>query len=100
MYTGRPVKCLFFMSDFNKTGFFGQIFEKESHSKFNENPSCGSRVVPRGMTDGKIDMAKLTVGLHKFANAPKNSCNSKNLLVFQELLLQYNARNTECKSSM
>jgi hypothetical protein len=30
---------------------FRQVFEKYSITKFHENPSSGSRVVPRGRTD-------------------------------------------------
>jgi len=33
------------------SNFLGHIFEKYSNIKFNENPSSGSRVVPRGRTD-------------------------------------------------
>jgi hypothetical protein len=50
-----------------------QIFEKYSNTKFNENPSCGSRVVPRGRTDGQKDTTKLIVAFRNFANAPKMS---------------------------
>ena len=50
---------------------FQQIFEKYSNKKFHENPSSGSRVVPYGQTDGRIDMMKLTVAFRNFANAPK-----------------------------
>ena len=32
--------------------FSRQFFEKYSTTKFNENPSSGSRVVPCGQTDG------------------------------------------------
>jgi len=38
------------LSDFNEI-FSRQIFEKYSNIKFHENPSRGSRVVPRGRTD-------------------------------------------------
>jgi hypothetical protein len=38
-----------------KLGFFQQIFEKYSNTKFHENPSSGSLVVPRGWTDGRTD---------------------------------------------
>ena len=34
-----------------KLEFYGQIFEKYSNTKFHENPSSGSRVVPSGWTD-------------------------------------------------
>ena len=37
---------------FMKLGLPKQIFDKYSNFKFHENPSSGSRVVPRGRTDG------------------------------------------------
>jgi hypothetical protein len=43
-----------------KLEFSRQIFEKYSNIKFHENPSSGSRVVPRGRTD----MTKLIVAFH------------------------------------
>jgi len=66
-----------------KLDFSWQIFQKYSNIKFHENPSSGSRVVPRGRpggrtgqtdrrTDGQADMTKLTVAFHNFVNAPKN----------------------------
>ena len=38
-----------------KLEFSWQIFEKSSNKKFHENLSSGSRVVPRGRTDGQMD---------------------------------------------
>jgi hypothetical protein len=38
-----------------KLEFYRQIFEKYSNIKFLENPSNGSRVVPRGQADGRTD---------------------------------------------
>ena len=35
--------------------------------------SCGSRVVPWGLTDRETDMRQLTVAFRNFANAPKKS---------------------------
>jgi hypothetical protein len=35
--------------------FLDQILEKYSDLKFNGNPSSGSRVVPRGRTEGRTD---------------------------------------------
>ena len=53
-----------------------QILEKLSNSKFHENPSRGSRVVPcertDGWTDRRTNMTKLIVPVHNFANAPNN----------------------------
>jgi hypothetical protein len=50
-----------------KLGFSGQVFEESSHTKFHQNPSSGSRVVPYGQTD----TTKLTDAFRDFANAPK-----------------------------
>jgi hypothetical protein len=58
-----------------KIEFSRQIFEKCSNTKFHENPSSGSIVVPcrrtEGRTDRQTDMAKLTVAFRNFANVPK-----------------------------
>ena len=43
-----------------------QILEKPSNIKFNENPSSGSRVVPRGRTDRRTDTTKLIVTFSQF----------------------------------
>jgi hypothetical protein len=49
--------------------FSRQIFQKKvSNIKFHQNPSSGSRVVPRGQTN----KTKLIVAFRNFANAPKN----------------------------
>jgi hypothetical protein len=40
-------------------------------SKFHENPSSGSRVLPHGQTDGHTDMTKLTVAFCKLVNVLK-----------------------------
>jgi len=50
-----------------RLGLSGQIFEKYSNVKFNENPSSGSRVVPCGRTDE----TKLIVAFCNFAYALK-----------------------------
>jgi hypothetical protein len=52
--------------------FSRYIVEKYSNIKFHENPCSGSRVVPRGQTDGQTDMSNLTVAFRNFANALKN----------------------------
>jgi hypothetical protein len=57
------------------------IFDGHSNIKFHKNPSSGSWVVPCGQTDGQTDMTKLTVGFDKFANAPKNTHDHKNVHV-------------------
>ena len=67
MYIGLHVKYPLFCPILMKLGFSGQIFEKYSNIKFNENPCSGSRVV----TCGREDMMKLIVAFLSFANAPK-----------------------------
>jgi hypothetical protein len=51
------VKYPLFLSDINKTWIFSTDFRKHSNTKFHENISSGSRVVPCGQTD----TAKLVV---------------------------------------
>jgi hypothetical protein len=48
-----------------------QIFEEYSNTKFHENPSGGSRVVPM-WTDGPMDRRRdgQTVAFRSFANVP------------------------------
>ena len=58
-----------------KLGFSGQVFEKSSNMKFQENSSSWSRVVPRGQTDGWTGMTKLIDAFRNFANEPKNAQN-------------------------
>jgi len=48
--------------------FSRQIFEKYSNTKFNENPSSGSPVVPFRQTDRH---EQLVVASRNFGNAPK-----------------------------
>ena len=71
MYIGLHVKYRCSCPIVMKPEFYGQIFEKYKNIKFHENPSCGSRVVPCGRTDGQTDMTKLIVAFRNFANAPK-----------------------------
>jgi hypothetical protein len=47
--------------------FRPKIFEKHPNKKFNENPSCGTRVVPCERADVQTDMTKLTVTFRSFA---------------------------------
>jgi hypothetical protein len=49
--------------------FAGQIFEKSSNIKFNENPSMGSRVTSYGQTDGRKATWKPTVCFYNFPSA-------------------------------
>jgi len=55
-----------------KLEVYRQIFEKSTYTKFYENPSSGSRVIPFGRTDGRTGMANLTVAFRNFAKAPRN----------------------------
>jgi hypothetical protein len=54
-----------------KIGLSQQIFEQYSDTKFNLNPSSGSRVIPYVQMGGRTDMTKLIVAFRNFANAPK-----------------------------
>jgi len=69
-----PSKVPLFLSDFNETWILWQIFEKYANTKFTENPSSESRVVPYGWTDGRTDrqtkMMKLTFASYNFSNVP------------------------------
>ena len=47
-----------FLSDF-KLEFSVHVFEEYSNIKFHENPSSGSRVVPRGQTDRRDEAKSL-----------------------------------------
>ena len=49
-----------------------RFFDNYSNTKFHENPSSGSRVVPCGQTDGRTDTTKLIDAFHNFSNSPKN----------------------------
>jgi len=48
-----------------KLEFSWQIFAQYSNIKFRENPYIGSRVVPRGQTEGRTEMTKLTVAFKR-----------------------------------
>jgi hypothetical protein len=56
MYIPVHVKYPLFLSDLDRTG---QVFEKSSNIKFNENPSILNSVAPSGHTD----MTKLMLPL-------------------------------------
>jgi hypothetical protein len=49
------------------------LLDRVWKTKFHENPSSGSRVVPWRRTDGQTDVMKLTVAFHNSANVPNNS---------------------------
>jgi hypothetical protein len=53
-----------------KIEFSQKIFEKYTNSKFHENPSSGSRVVPCIQTDGRTDMTKMIFASRNFATSP------------------------------
>jgi hypothetical protein len=63
-----------------KLEFSQPIFEEYSNVRFYENPSCGSRVNPCGITDGWTDrltgMTKLIAALRNFENAPNKLSNA------------------------
>ena len=54
MCIGLHVKYRLFLSE-DKLEFSQHIFEKYANIKFHEIPSIGSRDVPYGKTDGRID---------------------------------------------
>jgi hypothetical protein len=52
-------------------------------SKFNENLSGGSQVIPCGWTDRQTDMMKLVIARHSFVNAPKSALREVIILQYQ-----------------
>jgi hypothetical protein len=68
MYLSLHVKYAPFLSDFNQTRFFRQIFGKYSSVKLHENSSSGNRVIPCGRADRQT---VLIVAFRSFANALK-----------------------------
>ena len=71
MHIDLRVMCLYSFPILMKPEYSPQFFEKYSDTKFNENPFCGSRVVPCEQTDGRTDKTKLIVTSRNFANAPE-----------------------------
>jgi hypothetical protein len=78
-----------------KHKFYGQIFEKYSSIKFNENPFSVSQVVPCGQADKRRDaqknMTKLTFATKVFAAIVRfcnrfpeavHNCEVKSLLTY------------------
>jgi hypothetical protein len=47
--------------------------KKLSNVELHENPPSGNRVIPRGNTDGYINMTNLIVDLLNFGKAPKRA---------------------------
>jgi hypothetical protein len=74
MCIGLHVNYPLFLSDFKEIQLSGQIFEKYSNTKFYENLSSGSRVVPCGRTDRQTDTTMLRVAFINFENAPEDAC--------------------------
>jgi hypothetical protein len=56
---------MLFLSDFDDNWISAQVFEEYPEVKFNENPSCGSRVSCR-LTDGRTDKTKPVVAFPNF----------------------------------
>jgi hypothetical protein len=68
------VKYQLFLSDFNETRIFRQIFEKYSNINSHENPSSESRVVSCGLGDGQTDRYKeVIVAFRNFTAEPSSS---------------------------
>jgi hypothetical protein len=61
------------VSDFNQFRNFLTDFRKIIKYKLHENLSTGSGVVPCGQTDGRTDMAKLTVAFRNFTKVPNKA---------------------------
>jgi len=81
MYIGVDVKYPLFLSDFNETWIFWQVFEKYSNVKFHEQPSSGSQVVPCGQTEGQANRRtdkhnEANGRFRNFANATKKERNN------------------------
>jgi hypothetical protein len=76
MYIGLHVQYRYSCQILMKPELAQKIFEKSPNIKFYENPSSGSRVVPRGRTDeqtnGRIEVTKPIDAFRNFVNAPKN----------------------------
>jgi hypothetical protein len=83
MYFGLHEKCPLLLSDFNKARVFSTDCQ-HSNTKFHENSSRGTRVVPCRQTD----MTKLTVAFSNFANAPKSKVYKMNNLKLEETLFR------------
>jgi hypothetical protein len=53
MYIALPVKYLLFLSDFNETRICLTYFQKIATTKFHENLSNGSCIIPIELMDGQ-----------------------------------------------
>ena len=65
MYVGIQVKYPLFLPDFKETLILSTEIRKIPDINFYENPSSGSRVVPRGRADRRTDTPELIVAFHK-----------------------------------
>ena len=55
VYIGLHVKYPILFSDFKEISIFSiDLQTKKTHNQNSENPSSGSRAIPRGRTDGQI----------------------------------------------
>ena len=61
------VGYLLFLSNFNQSSIFRQIFKTFRNVKINKNPSSGSRI-----PCGRTDITELTVAYHNVTNEPRN----------------------------
>jgi len=92
MYIGFRVKCRKFCQFLMQLEFFGQIFEKSSNMKFNENPSSGSRVVPFPRTDRHDETISL---FRNFSKASKTS----HLMLFTKIIVVCTEHHTEVSNA-
>jgi hypothetical protein len=72
IYVRLHVDYLILLSDFNETWIFSTNCRKYWNVKLHENLSSGSRVSPRGRTDGQWDTTKLIVVFRNFVDVTKN----------------------------
>ena len=90
-YIGLHVKFPLLLSDLNENWILSTSFRKASNSKFHENSSSESRVVPCGRKHGRTGrqpgLTKLIVVSRNFANAPKIA-----LEHFESLWISYSGR--------
>ena len=73
MYVQRCILVPVCLSDFKETCIFSIDFRKNSNTKFQENPSSGSRGVPRARIDRQTEITRLIVAFRNFfLKRPKN----------------------------